>query len=78
MAPEQRGYGLTDGLDDPAQYDMQFICDDLAGMLDAKVLNERYFVVMTGVVRQFGRWTQQEQPDEVNSVIVDWMNRKIS
>ena len=51
MAPEQRGYGLTDGLDDPAQYDMQFICDDLAGMLDAKVLNERYFVVMTGVVR---------------------------
>jgi microsomal epoxide hydrolase/non-specific protein-tyrosine kinase len=25
-----------------------------------------------------GHWTQQEQPEEVNRVIVEWLNRKIA
>ena len=25
-----------------------------------------------------GHWTQQEQPEEVNRVIIDWLNRKIA
>lgn len=29
-------------------------------------------------VMDSGHWTQQEQPEEVNRVIIDWMNRKIA
>lgn len=43
IAPDQRGYGLTGGPDDPSQYDMQIFCDDLAGMLDAKGIDEAVF-----------------------------------
>ena len=43
IAPDQRGYGLTGGPSDPAQYDMQFICDDLIGMLDAKGVEKAVF-----------------------------------
>ena len=25
-----------------------------------------------------GHWTQQEQPEEVNRVIIEWLNRKIT
>lgn len=28
-------------------------------------------------VMDSGHWTQQEKPEEVNRVIVDWLNRKI-
>jgi len=28
-------------------------------------------------VQDSGHWTQQEQPEEVNRVIIDWMRRKI-
>ena len=28
-------------------------------------------------VQDSGHWTQQEQPEEVNRVIIDWLNRKI-
>ena len=28
-------------------------------------------------VMDSGHWTQQEQPEEVNRVIIDWLNRKI-
>jgi pimeloyl-ACP methyl ester carboxylesterase len=43
IAPDQRGYGLTGGPEDNSQYDMQFICDDLAGMLDAKGIDKAVF-----------------------------------
>ena len=43
IAPDQRGYGLTGGPADPTQYDMQFLCDDLVGMLDAKGLEKAVF-----------------------------------
>ena len=28
-------------------------------------------------VMDSGHWTQQEKPEEVNRVIIDWLNRKI-
>jgi pimeloyl-ACP methyl ester carboxylesterase len=28
------------------------------------------------LVRGSGHWTQQERPDEVSSVILDWRNRR--
>jgi pimeloyl-ACP methyl ester carboxylesterase len=43
LAPDQRGYGLTGGPEDPAQYDMQIFCDDLAGLLDAKGIDKAVF-----------------------------------
>lgn len=43
LAPDQRGYGLTGGPSDPAAYDMQIFCDDLAGMLDAKGIDKAVF-----------------------------------
>ena len=35
IAPDQRGYGLTGGSDDVADYGMDVFCADLIGMLDA-------------------------------------------
>ena len=29
-------------------------------------------------VMDSGHWTQQEQPEEVNRVLIDWLQRKIS
>lgn len=43
IAPDQRGFGLTGGPDDPMQYDMQIFCDDLAAMLDAKDIDKAVF-----------------------------------
>lgn len=43
IAPDQRGFGLTGGPDDPMQYDMQIFCDDLAGLLDAKGIDKAVF-----------------------------------
>ena len=44
IAPDQRGYGLTGGPEDPMQYDMGIFCDDLIGMLDAKGIDKAVFV----------------------------------
>ncbi|HAG73169.1 MAG TPA: epoxide hydrolase [Gammaproteobacteria bacterium] len=44
IAPDQRGFGLTGGPADPNLYDMQILCDDLAGMLDAKGIDKAVFV----------------------------------
>ncbi len=43
IAPDQRGYGLTRGPADNSQYDIQFLCDDLIGMLDAKGIDKAIF-----------------------------------
>ena len=43
LAPDQRGYGMTGGPEDPSQYDIQYICDDLAGLLDAKGIDKAVF-----------------------------------
>lgn len=43
IAPDQRGYGLTGGPDDSSQYDINFLCDDLLGMLDAKGIDKAIF-----------------------------------
>ena len=43
IAPDQRGYGLTGGPADPAQYMIQQLCDDLAGMLDALEIDKAVF-----------------------------------
>ena len=43
IAPDQRGFGLTGGPDDPMQYDMQIFCDDLVGLLDAKGIDKAVF-----------------------------------
>ena len=44
IAPDQRGFGLTGGPDDPMQYDMGIFCDDLVGLLDAKSIDRAVFV----------------------------------
>jgi pimeloyl-ACP methyl ester carboxylesterase len=43
IAPDQRGYGMTGGPEDNTQYDMQYLCDDLAGMLDALNIKKAVF-----------------------------------
>lgn len=43
IAPDQRGFGLTGGPDDPSQYDMGIFCDDLVGMMDAKGIDKAVF-----------------------------------
>ncbi len=43
IAPDQRGYGLTDRPDDVASYDLTHLCDDLAGMLDALEIDKAVF-----------------------------------
>jgi pimeloyl-ACP methyl ester carboxylesterase len=43
LAPDQRGYGLTGGPADPSLYDLETLCDDLAGMLDAKGIDKAVF-----------------------------------
>jgi pimeloyl-ACP methyl ester carboxylesterase len=44
IAPDQRGYGMTGGPQDPMQYDMGIFCDDLVGMMDAKGIDKAVFV----------------------------------
>ena len=43
IAPDQRGYGLTGGPEDPMQYDMGFLCRDLVGLMDAKGIDKAVF-----------------------------------
>jgi pimeloyl-ACP methyl ester carboxylesterase len=43
IAPDQRGYGMTGGPEDNTQYDMKYLCDDLAGMLDALEIEKAVF-----------------------------------
>ena len=37
IAPDQRGFGMTGGPQDPMQYDIGIFCEDLVGMMNAKV-----------------------------------------
>lgn len=43
IAPDQRGYGLTDRPDDVRTYDIKHLCDDMAGMLDALGIDKAVF-----------------------------------
>ncbi len=43
IAPDQRGYGLTDRPDEVSSYDMKHLCDDMAGMLDALNIEQAVF-----------------------------------
>ena len=43
IAPDQRGYGLTDRPAEVSSYDIQHLCDDLAGMLDALEMQKAVF-----------------------------------
>ncbi len=43
IAPDQRGYGLTERPDDVTSYDIKHLCDDLAGMLDALKIDKAVF-----------------------------------
>ena len=44
IAPDQRGFGLTDGPEDPMQYALGIFCDDLLGLMDAKGIDKAVFV----------------------------------
>ena len=44
IAPDQRGYGLTGGPDDPKAYTIKHLCDDMAGLLDALGIDKAVFV----------------------------------
>ena len=43
IAPDQRGYGLTDRPEDATTYDLKHLCDDMAGMLDALGIEKAVF-----------------------------------
>ena len=43
IAPDQRGFGLTGGPEDPMQYDLGIFCDDLLGMMDVKGIEKAVF-----------------------------------
>jgi pimeloyl-ACP methyl ester carboxylesterase len=43
IAPDQRGYGLTDRPDAIEAYDMENLCADLVGLLDAKGIEKAVF-----------------------------------
>lgn len=43
IAPDQRGYGLTERPEDVTTYDMGHLCDDMAGMLDALEIKKAVF-----------------------------------
>ena len=43
IAPDQRGYGLTDRPDDVKTYDLKHLCDDMAGMLDELGIEKAVF-----------------------------------
>jgi pimeloyl-ACP methyl ester carboxylesterase len=43
IAPDQRGYGLTDAPEGAENYTMRHLCDDLAGMLDALKIDKAVF-----------------------------------
>ena len=43
IAPDQRGYGLTEAPEDPMQYDIGIFCDDLLGIMDAKGIDKAVF-----------------------------------
>lgn len=43
IAPDQRGYGLTGGPQDPTQYDVGVLCRDLVGLMDAKGIDKAVF-----------------------------------
>lgn len=44
IAPDQRGYGLTGGPEDPKAYTITHLCDDMAGLLDALDIDKAVFV----------------------------------
>lgn len=44
IAPDQRGYGLTDRPEDVALYSLDYLCRDLVGMLDALGIEKAVFV----------------------------------
>ncbi|MGD9719756.1 MAG: alpha/beta fold hydrolase [Pirellulales bacterium] len=43
IAPDQRGYGLSDRPEDVKSYDLKHLCDDMAGMLDALGIEKAVF-----------------------------------
>ena len=43
IAPDQRGYGLTGGPEDPKQYTLKHLCDDMAGLLDHLEIDKAVF-----------------------------------
>ena len=43
IAPDQRGYGLTDRPEEVSEYFLQKLCDDMAGLLDALDLDRAIF-----------------------------------
>ena len=44
IAPDMRGYGGTDAPADPAEYTMNILCADMAGLLDALGIEKAVFV----------------------------------
>lgn len=43
IAPDQRGYGLTDRPEDVTTYDLRHLCDDMVGLLDAIGIEKAVF-----------------------------------
>ncbi len=68
IVPDQRGYGLTERPDDIADYTLDKLCDDMAGLLDALEIDKAIFIGHDwggGVVWMMPRF----HPDRVAGVI---------
>ncbi|MDX1384628.1 MAG: alpha/beta hydrolase [Thermoanaerobaculia bacterium] len=68
IAPDQRGYGLTDRPQEVSEYSLKKLCDDMAGLLDALELQRAVFCGHDwggGVVWMMPRF----HPDRVAGVI---------
>jgi pimeloyl-ACP methyl ester carboxylesterase len=42
----------------------------------AERMGEQISDLETVLINDCGHWTQQEKPDEVNRIIVDWLDRR--
>ncbi len=56
IAPDMRGYGGTDAPADPAEYTMNILCADMAGLLDALGIEKASSSATIGAARSSGRW----------------------
>jgi pimeloyl-ACP methyl ester carboxylesterase len=93
IAPDQRGYGLTDRPKAIEDYDIHHLTADLPQHIAVPclmIMAENDYVLPPSaadamdkhcsnlekhLIRNCGHWTQQEHPEEVNRVLVDWLQR---
>ena len=56
IAPDQRGYGLTDAPAEVESYALENLCADLVALLDARGIEKPSSSATTGAVSSSGTW----------------------